>query len=168
MKFPRAGKHFKRAIVILTVIPIGIYLYIAVKWKLYRQNPVAFYEERLKTAPESVKANSDMAVAYENAGMHDKAISAYNRMVTQNPDHPDLYVNLAAIQIRKRNPESAVALCEKAIALEPGNATAHNNLAVAYYLQGDYELAIEHCDLAVKYGYKVKPELLELLRPYRE
>lgn len=168
MRSLRVRKHFKKAIVLLAVISIGISLCIAIKQSLDRRNPVELYERRLKSAPESVKANSDLAAAYEKEGMHDKAISVYNRMLTKDPGHPDLYVNLAAIQIKKRNPASAIALCEKAIELEPGNATAHNNLAVAYYLQGEYELAIEQCDLAIKYGYKVKPELLALLKPYRE
>lgn len=168
MKSLPARNYFKTAIALLVVIPIAAYLYIAVKQSFNRRNPVELYERKLKAAPESVKANNDMAVAYEKKGMHDKAISVYNRMLTKDSNNPDLYVNLAAIQIKKRNPESAIALCEKAIELEPGNATAHNNLAVAYYLQGDYELAIEQCDLAIKYGYKVKSELLNLLKPYRE
>lgn len=168
MKLSRARNRFKTATVLLVIIPVGISLCFAIKHVFNKRNSVEVYERKSKSAPESVKARNDLAMAYEKEGMHDKAISVYNRMLAKDPDHPDLYVNLAAIQIKKRNPESAIALCEKAIELEPSNATARNNLAVAYYLQGEYELAIEQCDLAIKYGYKVKPELLELLKPYRE
>jgi tetratricopeptide (TPR) repeat protein len=168
MKSLPARNNLKTAIALLLIISTVVFLYIAVKEGLSRRNPVEFYEKKLKSDPENVKANNDAAAAYENSGMHDKAISVYNRMLTKDPNHPGLYVNLAAIQIKKRNPASAIALCGKAIELEPGNATAHNNLAVAYYMQGDYELAIEQCDLAIKYGYKVKPELIALLKPYRE
>ncbi len=122
---------------------------------------------KLRQAAESIRAGSRAAISYEKSGMHDEAANVYYRMMDQEPKNPDIFVNLAAIQIVKGNPEKAVELCEKAIALEPNNPTAHNNLAVAYYTLGNYELAIEHCDLAVKYGYKVKPELIKLLQPYR-
>ena len=165
----RPRRRFKTVIAILIVILAGTCLYTAIGYLLNRRNlMIGLYEKRRESAPKSVRASNDLATAYEKEGMHDKAISVYNRMLTQNPDSPGVYVNLAAIQIKKRNAASAIALCEKAIELEPGNATAHNNLAVAYYLQGDYELAIEQCDLAIKYGYKVKPELINLLKPYRE
>lgn len=135
---------------IITLIVLGV-----MAWKLTHK-------------PESIKATSDPAMSYEKAGMHDEAADVYYRMLGQDPDNPGIYVNLAAIQVAKGNYEKAVELGEKALSLEPTNATAHNNLAVAYYTLGKFELAIEHCDLAVKYGYKVKPELIKLLQPYRE
>ena len=89
-------------------------------------------------------------------------------MLRADPKNPDVYVNLAAIYIIIGKNEEAVELCNRAISLQPENATAHNNLAVAYYVLRKYDLAIKHCDLAVAYGYKVKPELLELLKFYRD
>lgn len=162
-----ATKRLKIAAIVILAALIGVYSRATIKQNLYWQDPVDFYERTLKYAPESMRAGNDAAMAYEKAGMHDEATSAYMEMLRQDPDHPDVYVNLAAIQIVKGNYGKAIELCERATELEWGNATAHNNLAVAYYMQGKYDLAIEHCDLAVKYGYKVKDALIELLRPYK-
>lgn len=161
-------KYLKVAVAIIVAMLIGGYSYATVKQNLYWREPVDFYKMTLKYAPDSIRANNDLAIAYEKIGKHDEAIGIYNRMLKQDPNHPDVYVNLAAIQIIKGNADEAVNLCEKAIALQPNNATAHNNLAVAYYVQSKYDLAIEHCDLAIKYGYKVKSELIKLLNPYRQ
>ena len=162
------NRYLAVLLAIFMVALVGRYSYATLKKNINWHDPVIYYGNTLKNYPESVKANNDMAAAYEKAGRYDDASGIYNGMLKQNPDHPGLYVNLAAIQIIKGNPDKAITLCEKAIALEPTNATAHNNLAVAYYVEGEYNLAIHYCDLALKYGYKVKPELLELLRPYRE
>lgn len=150
------------SITVLIVLGCAVYLNSFLKGNILASTGKTFHIYR------SMKATSDLAMAYENKGMHDEAIGIYNGMLKEDPGHPGVYVNLAAIQIKKRNMEDAIALCKKAIALEPNNATAHNNIAVAYYVQGKYDLAIQHCDLAIKYGYKVKDELIALLRPYRQ
>ncbi|MBU0605020.1 MAG: tetratricopeptide repeat protein [Candidatus Omnitrophica bacterium] len=162
------NRYFGVVVAIAVTALLVRYSYITMVKNFNWHDPVVYYKQTLRNAPESIKANNDMATAYEKAGRYDEASGIYNGMLKQNPDHPGLYVNLAAIQIIKGNSDKAITLCEKAIALSPTNATAHNNLAVAYYVEGEYSRAIYYCDLALKYGYKVKPELLELLRPYRE
>lgn len=62
----------------------------------------------------------------------------------------------------------AIAKFRKAIEINPDYAEAHNNLAIAYYLNGEYGLAIEHCDKVIELGYRVHPEFLKDLKPYRE
>ena len=56
----------------------------------------------------------------------------------------------------------------RALATDPKLAVAHNNIAVAYYYQKQYALAIRHCDKAIELGYQVPPKLLELLKPFRK
>jgi len=56
----------------------------------------------------------------------------------------------------------------KAIQLEPVFAVAHNNLAIAYLENGEYDLAIKHCDKAVNLGYKVAPEILKEIEHHRQ
>jgi len=55
----------------------------------------------------------------------------------------------------------------KALELEPNFAVAHNNLAIAYIENGQYDLAVEHCDKALKLGYDVSPEILKELEKHR-
>lgn len=159
----------------LRIVSVGLvamfmvfYCYLTAKQNAYWVEPVAFYETTLKHNLESPRAYNDLAIAYEKAGKHREAIDVYTTMLSMDPKNPDVYVNLAAVYIVIGKNEEAVELCNRALAIQPENATAHNNLAVAYYVLRKYDLAIKHCDLAVAYGYKVKPELLELLKFYRD
>ena len=54
----------------------------------------------------------------------------------------------------------------KALAIKPNYANAHNNLATIHYLKGNYQLAILHCDKALERGV-TNTGLLEWLKPYR-
>ena len=56
----------------------------------------------------------------------------------------------------------------KILDLEPSFAVAHNNLAIAYLENGEYEMAVKHCDKAVKLGYEVAPEILKEIEQYRK
>ncbi|MBW1927086.1 MAG: tetratricopeptide repeat protein, partial [Deltaproteobacteria bacterium] len=40
---------------------------------------------------------------------------------------------------------------------------AHNNLAVAYYYHGDYDLSLDHLEKAKKIGYAVSPQFAEMV-----
>jgi hypothetical protein len=51
--------------------------------------------------------------------------------------------------------------------MEPSFSVAHNNLAIAYLENGEYEMAVEHCDKAVELGYEVAPEILKEIEQYR-
>ena len=56
---------------------------------------------------------------------------------------------------------------EQAIAKEPGNARAHNNLAVVLMLTGRAEEAAREARLAEKAGVPPSPRLLEEIRKRR-
>jgi len=56
---------------------------------------------------------------------------------------------------------------KRAVAINPDLAEAHLNLAVTYYAEKRYELAIKHCDKAVELGLKVHQGFLQALKAYR-
>ena len=64
--------------------------------------------------------------------------------------------------------EEAIVLYKKAIAINTNLEIVYYNLAVIYYNEKQYSLAIKHCNRAVELGYKVSPEFLKLLEPYRK
>jgi tetratricopeptide (TPR) repeat protein len=55
----------------------------------------------------------------------------------------------------------------KAVEIAPDFAVAHNNLAIAYLENGQYDLAAEHCDKAVELGYDVVPDILKDIEKHR-
>lgn len=50
----------------------------------------------------------------------------------------------------------------------PEHAETHNNLAVTYYNQDKFSLAIIHSDIAAELGYTVNEEFLKAFEPYRD
>jgi len=64
--------------------------------------------------------------------------------------------------------KAAIICLKEALELDPSLAVAHNNLALAYYYNGEYALAIQHSNQASKLGYAISPKLQELLKPYRK
>ena len=63
--------------------------------------------------------------------------------------------------------DEAITHFKKAIEVDPAYALAYNNLAVIYYYNKQYRLAIEYCDKAKALGFS-NPRLSEALNPYRE
>ena len=64
--------------------------------------------------------------------------------------------------------EDSIEANLKAIKLHADFAPAHNNLAIAYLEKGEYELAVQHGDKAVKLGYEVAPEILKEIDGHRK
>jgi adenylate cyclase len=83
----------------------------------------------------------------------------FNQTIALDPSFASAYVGLATIVIRMAyqfqatSIEEAARKCEKlarkAIAIEPGNASAHARLGIAMYYVGDLEGCIQQCDHAL-------------------
>jgi len=85
-----------------------------------------------------------------------------------NPDIVQAWSNLINAHLQKEDVEKAVETGEKLVEKAPDFGLGQNNLAFAYYSNGDYEKAIQHLDKAVSLGFQVHPEFLERLEPYRK
>ena len=75
---------------------------------------------------------------HREQGLYDDALQCYALAFAQDPDSAAPFNNYGNVQRELGHPERAVPFLQHAIALEPHNATAQFNLAVAYLLQGDY------------------------------
>jgi tetratricopeptide (TPR) repeat protein len=67
------------------------------------------------------------------------------------------------VYLMLRNDEKALEAAQKAVKLEPDFSMAQNNLAVAFYYNGDYEAARKHADKALELGYAVDQRFLDAL-----
>jgi len=61
-----------------------------------------------------------------------------------------------------------LVVLRRALALDPGRAETHLNLAIAYFARRAYDLAIAHCDRALQLGAQVDEAFLKALAPYRK
>ncbi len=126
------------------------------------------YKRALVINPDYAKAHYNLGLAYYEKGMHNEEIAEYKKAIEINPNYFDPHYNLGIAYHGKGMYDEAIAEFEKAIEIYPDSTEAHYNLAVIYYLEGEYDLAIEHCDTVIRLGYRVHPEFLEALEPYRE
>ncbi len=59
-------------------------------------------------------------------------------------------------------------MLERALSLAPDDPIIHNNLAIAYFDNGQVEEAISHMERAKSLGYQVHPDFSARLAHYRQ
>jgi len=114
------------------------------------------------------EAYYNLGNAYYNIGKKQDAIEAYKEAVRIGQPNLQALNNLASVLADSGEIDKAIGLWEKAVQLDPHFATAHFNLAVFYFHNKKYDLAIRHCDKVIALGHKVDPKFLELLRSHRK
>jgi len=103
----------------------------------------------------------------QNNYWHDD-VAFYETTVKYKPNTPRIYYNLGLTYGNLGRYKEAIQQYQKALELNPNYFLAQNNIAVMYYYEKQYTLAIKHADQALKLGYEVSPGFLELLKPYRK
>ncbi len=89
------------------------------------------------------------ALQHHEAGRFGKAQALYRGILAHDPDHADSLHLLGLITAEQGNPEAGAALIQRAMAIAPGRAPYHNNLALSYRLLGRGEDAVREYRTAV-------------------
>ena len=76
---------------------------------------------------------------HREQGLYRDALQCYALAFAQDPDSAAAFNNYGNVQRELGYPERAIPFLQHAVTLDPHNATAQFNLAVAYLLQGDYD-----------------------------
>jgi superkiller protein 3 len=97
-----------------------------------------------------------------------EAVKEFQKAVELDPENADAFNNLGNSLNAVGRSKEAIDAYSKAIDINPGSAVAHFNLCVSYFDARQFDLAVQHCDIAAQFGYKVPPELLQQLKPYRK
>ncbi|MEW6008550.1 MAG: tetratricopeptide repeat protein [Candidatus Omnitrophota bacterium] len=129
------------------------------------------YQQAIELSNKAIKLNPDyskpylvLSKIYEELKDFNQSIifkkMAMNLMPTDAQDYYELGLLYGKIDNTK-----AIEAFKEAIKLNPEFAGAHNNLAVIYanLEPPQLELARKHAQFALKYGYKVKPQVLRQL-----
>ena len=106
----------------------------------------AYFRHALDLAPDNSIILGNAAVLARTLGRIDEAIDMTRRSLALNPVSAVGYVNLSDQLTHAGRPADAAEAAEaarKAIELAPGNSTAKVNLAAAYLLAEQPEMAIE-------------------------
>ena len=129
---------------------------------------ITMYKKTIEMDSNYDNAYNNLGVIYSRLNNNEEALEMFRKTLEINPKSAPAYTNLGALYYRLNKRAEAVSFLKKALEAKPDHAAAHYNLAVVYYYQKEYGLAIEHCDRALKQGYKVSPDFFTLLQPYRK
>lgn len=121
----------------------------------YFQDAIEAYQKALEINPNSGVYWTNLGVAYRLTAQYDKAESCYQKALAINPDYPELYTSLGAFHLTHTMKFSeAITYLEKAIKLDPGQAIAYANMAIAQASVGNFEAADQYLVKATMKGYK--------------
>lgn len=98
----------------------------------------------------------------------DKAIKNLKKAIIHNKNFIQAYTTLGTAYFMKGLIPEGIKANLQAIKIQPEFPVAHNNLAVAYLENKEFDKAIEHCDKAEKFGFEVAQELKDELASHRQ
>jgi tetratricopeptide (TPR) repeat protein len=125
------------------------------------------YRRAIETAPSLAYAYSGLGMIYFAKGENEKAIELCKKAIELNPDLPNSYNDLGTLYGAMEKLQDSMAAYKKAIQIAPGYGAAHYNLAVTYFKNGQYDLAIKEYDIAIRLGAIPKPIFTDLIEKYR-
>jgi|GEM_PF-3157909 len=164
-----ALKHYQKAVAMdpgaaLAHVGLGlVYLGMGNPQEALREFRVA-----LAIDPLLDPAYNEMGLVLLGQGKVQEAVWAFEKALSIRPDNPTYLNHLGFAYNRWGMFTKSVKILEKAVALAPMDPMIHNNLAVAYFDSGKIDKAIAHADRARQLGYRVHPDFLAKLKPYRK
>jgi tetratricopeptide (TPR) repeat protein len=102
--------------------------------------------------PSESTIQDDLSTALRDhqSGRLEQAARIYQGILAQHPDHADALHLLGVVALQQGNPQRAVELIGRAIAVNPSAAAFHCNLAEAYRALGQLDRAAGCCQLALR------------------
>jgi type IV pilus assembly protein PilF len=113
---------------------------------------IGYLLEAARLDPEEAGIQHELALAYKDLGVHDKALFHFKKTLTLEPDFSEAWNNLGTLYLLQGKWNLAIDAFEEA-SLNITYKTpqfAYNNLGVAYYNKKAYDSAIESFLKAVK------------------
>ena len=137
-------RYEKKIAVNLVVSGIAVF-FLILTWQrcFIWSNPMVFYEETLKTAPNSQVLLNNLGNIYTDSGKIDKAIKIYHRSIALVPEDPGSYYNLGNALFQKGKIPDSIEAYKEALRLNPDYTDAYKSLARSYYTIGDKQREIE-------------------------
>ena len=110
-----------------------------------------------------VAAIQNLGNAYFAQERYDEAIEQYKAAIDIDFDNAQLYYNLGVAYSKKELYNDGESALLNAVEIEPDNGPAHKVLAICYYYLKEYELALEHAELARGLGEEVQQDFVDTL-----
>jgi tetratricopeptide (TPR) repeat protein len=115
----------------------------------YLDRAIQQYQAALRLQP-SPKVYNDLAVAYNDVGLSDRAIGLLQIAVRMSPEFADAHNNLGVAYISKRLYRKAIEHLKIAAALNPSFSGTYSNLGLSYEGLGMRDDAITNYEIALR------------------
>jgi tetratricopeptide (TPR) repeat protein len=83
-------------------------------------DPLGFFERRVKEHPDDLAARLDLAHRYLDAGMVEDALSEYTVALELDPDDAEALAHVGIILYQNGRPEEALRSVDRALSTDPG------------------------------------------------
>lgn len=109
------------------------------------------YEHFVRLQPRSAAAWNNLGVCRRDLNEYDKAAEAFEQAVRWDPGLLQAYANLAEVHERRGDLAGAGKVIERVLPFLPHARQAHayGMLARLHFLQGQYDQAVQHLDVAL-------------------
>ena len=102
------------------------------------QNPITFYNQTLKYAPNSYRILNNLGMAYDDANDQTKAIENYDKAIAIDAKNPVAFNNLGNTYRNAKQFDLAAQNYKQALSLDPGFIFAYYNFAQSFLDQKKY------------------------------
>lgn len=132
----------------------GMKLYVRGTGKLQDRNfveAVTDLTRAVKLRPDIAEAFHNLGFAFEKTGDLRNAARAYERALNIKPNYPSALNNLGyLLATTETDAAKAVALCQRAVELQPNTASFQDSLGWALYKANRHAEAVSHFSAAIK------------------
>lgn len=111
---------------------------------------IRMYEDIVRKSPDKQRPHYNLAEAYQDKGMLDKAIAEYKLALALKPDDYEALFNLGNAYFDKGMVGQAVVEYRAAVTIKPDDYEIHYNLANAYYAMRSLDEAIAEYGEAIR------------------
>jgi tetratricopeptide (TPR) repeat protein len=124
---------------------------------------IAAYKRLLQYEPDSFAAWVNLGHAYFGQKEFKQALSNYLKAISIQDDDPYVYLNMGIACTELQDTNNAVTYLLRSVALKPNLGNAHYALAVTYYNENQFKLALNHINLAKSNGIEVPQDQLDAI-----
>jgi tetratricopeptide (TPR) repeat protein len=112
------------------------------------QNDFTLFGYALKVTENNVIAENNFGSALFKAGQYNEAVPYLTEAIRISPTHFNARNNLGKVYIKLEKFNDAIACFDELIKQKQDSPIVYVNLALAYYKQGNYDLAMQNCSKA--------------------
>ncbi len=133
--------HLQKIFLIIFIIFFSFLSFLTIKRNFDWRDPITFYNQTLKYAPNSYRVINNLGMAYDDKKEYTKAEKMYKQAIAIDPKEAVAYHNLGNAYEGEGKTNLAIKNFEKAISLNPKFIFSYRALLYIYLKNKNYEKA---------------------------